>query len=150
MNAIIKIFLFIILACASGCASQIEVNGYGFSGSKHEDIVAGKTTRDEVRANLGSPTTVGDIGDYKKDYYISRKTEGKSFWKPKVLEQQVLIFLYDKTDKVVLIEELTLDDSKNILFSEKHTKLPGNEITAMQQIMNNLGKYNNPAAQQEQ
>jgi len=147
----LKLFAVVFLAAQiTACANHIEVSGYGFTDSHHEDVVVGKTTRHELISNLGSPTAVANIGDDKKVYYISRKTKRVAFLDPIVLEQQVLAISLDKNNVVSGIEELTLDDSKHVVFSENHTLLRGNEITAMQQIMGNLGKYNVPNENKEE
>lgn len=140
----------IILVCSllllQGCAKEYYNHGYGFQQNNIEVIKVGISTYDEVINELGSPTSESNFGK-KTIYYISNKTEKIAFLNPKIIEQRVLSIAFDSNRIVSDIYEYTIDDSNNVTFSEKRTEIKGNTLTPIEQIMNNVGKFNKPTKQ---
>lgn len=142
MNLINKILLTTAaLAMLTSCAKNVEHHGFNFEHSKFDVIKVGETSRQQVIAELGTPTSESNFGE-KKMYYISRKVETVAFLEPTVLEQKVLSIGINDSGVVSDITELTLDDANKVMFSEGRTEIHGNTLSPMQQIMTNIGKYN--------
>jgi outer membrane protein assembly factor BamE (lipoprotein component of BamABCDE complex) len=137
-KSLVAITLSIFL---SGCAKDMRVHGFNFEHTDFKSIKVGETTRHQVLSELGSPTSESDFGE-KKYYYIYSKVEKIAFLDPKIVEQKVLSIGFDDCDTVKDINELTLDDANKIIFSESRTEIKGNSLTAVQQILTNIGKYN--------
>lgn len=134
----------LIAACTlftASCSKDIQVHGFNFEHAKFDVIKVGETTKHHVLAELGTPTTESNFGE-KKFYYISSKVERIAFLEPKVIEQKVLSIGFDRAGVVHDITELTLDDANKVIFSENRTEIKGNSVTAVQQILTNIGKYN--------
>ncbi len=129
------------LSLTTGCAKEINAHGFNFEHSNFKSIKVGETSRHQVLSELGSPTSTSDFGE-KKYYYISNKVERIAFLDPTIIEQRVLSIGFDNAGIVQDIHELTLDDARKVIFSENRTEIKGNSVTAMQQILTNIGKYN--------
>ncbi len=136
-----KLTLIVGFMVISGCSKDIKVHGFNFEHYNTYTIAAGKTSKQQVLSELGTPTTESNFGQ-KKFYYISSKVQRIAFFEPKILEQKVLVIDFDSTDTVTNITQLTLDDANKIIFSENRTEVKGNSITAVQQILTNIGKHN--------
>ncbi|MDF3047231.1 MAG: SmpA / OmlA family protein [Candidatus Midichloriaceae bacterium] len=125
----------------TSCNKQIDIHGFNFEHADLSAIKIHETSKQRLIEEIGSPTAESDFGE-KKLYYISTKTEKIAFLAPKVLEQRILCISLDGNNTVKKIDEFTLSDANKIAFSENYTDIQGNGVTAMQQILGNIGKYN--------
>src|SRR3546814_5080921 len=94
---------------------------------------------------LGSPSTSSTFPDWGTTYYyISSETEAVAFLAPEVIEQQVLAIAFDKsTSKVKDIKRYGLKDGKQIAFVDRETPTRGKELTVLEQLFGNFGRFNN-------
>ena len=145
MNGSIR-FISLTVAAAlvlsmSACAPRVDTRGNLPDPENVAQIKAGESTRNDVTALLGSPSTVSNF-DGEAWYYISKRTETTAFFAPEVENQQVLIVGFDKQGKVAKINTLGLKEGRIIDPVTRTTPTSGNEITLMQQIFGNLGRFN--------
>jgi outer membrane protein assembly factor BamE (lipoprotein component of BamABCDE complex) len=124
-----------------GCAPDIEKRGHLPEGDALGQIHPGTTTRDQVVKLLGTPSSTG-VFDGNSWYYISRKTEQVSFFDPEVLDQQVYVINFDGTGVVKSVEHKTLKDARNIEPAPGATPAPGRELTFLEQVLGNIGRFN--------
>jgi outer membrane protein assembly factor BamE (lipoprotein component of BamABCDE complex) len=139
INSILLVAVLAIMA--TSCNKEINVHGFNFEHADLSVIKVAETSKQQLIQEMGSPTAQSDFGE-KKLYYISTKTEKIAFFEPKVLEQKILCISLDNSDIVKKVDQFTLSDAHKISFSENYTDIQGNSITAMQQILTNIGKYN--------
>lgn len=137
---ILKILSLCFLSMLSGCSKEVQVHGYSFSNKSSEEIIVGETHRNTVEAILGTPTSKSHFGPLQYSY-ISSTVEITSFLNSKLIEQDVLSITFDQSDIVAQINYLKLNDSNKVVFSQDYTEIKGNGVTALQQIMTNVGKY---------
>lgn len=135
-----NIVLVCILLLLTSCVSEYYSHGYTFDQNNLGIIKVGQTKKENVIRELGNPTTSSDFGP-EVYYYINYKTEKKAFFDPKIIEQKVIAITFDKKDTVADIAEYTIDDLKNIAFSEHMIEIKGNSITPIEQILTNVGKF---------
>ena len=125
----------------SACASQTDYRGYI---PRADDMKALKVglSKGEVEAILGSPSTTGSIFS-KTDtyYYISSIVEHKAFFAPKVKDREVLAVRFT-ANKASSFNHYGLEDGKVINFSSRQTPVRGKELSILQDIFSNLGKFN--------
>ena len=135
-----KYHILSILACVilAGCAADINARGNLPPDDKLVQLRTG-LTRDEVLQILGSPSTVATFTDHNW-YYIGQKTEDYAFYKPKVVERQVLIIQFGEDGLVEDVRRLEKDDGKPIEMVERTTPTVSRDLSLMQQIFGNLGK----------
>jgi outer membrane protein assembly factor BamE (lipoprotein component of BamABCDE complex) len=138
--------IIILLAVLSGCATQVDHHGYSFEQNTIQQIKVGETDYASVLNQLGTPTSKAAFGP-KSLYYISYISEKIAFLDPKIVEQRVLAITFDGNDVVSDISEYTMDDLKDIGFSESKTEIQGNTLTPIEQIMTNIGKFNKKKSQ---
>src|SRR5215813_11447338 len=129
-------------AAAASCAPSVEQRGNLPNPDKIAEIRAGSTTKDEVVKILGTPSSVSVFGNDKSWYYISRRTAQTAFFEPDVLDQQVYIVNFDEQGVVRAVDHRVLDDGKQITPVARATPAPGRELSFLEQLIGNLGKFN--------
>src|SRR4029077_4785268 len=131
-------------ALAAGCAKSVEQRGNLPEQDKIAEIHPGSATKDEVIKILGSPSSVG-IFNEKSWYYISRRTGQIAFFDPNVIDQQVYIVNFDDQGVVKAVDHKVLEDGKEITPVARATPAPGRELSFLEQLIGNLGKFNKSA-----
>jgi outer membrane protein assembly factor BamE (lipoprotein component of BamABCDE complex) len=129
----------------TGCSTTVEQRGNLPPPDEIAEIHPGKTTKDEVVKILGTPSSVGVFND-RSWYYISRRTSQFSFFDPTLLDQQVFIVDFNDQDVVKAVDHKTLKDGKEINPVARTTPAPGRELSFLEQIVGNLGKFNGGGA----
>ena len=138
-----RAFLLGILGAlaVSGCNPQIDYRGYQPRGSDMENVRQGMS-KAEVEALLGSPSTTATIAtEGDSYYYISSKLETKAFLTPVETERKVLAIRFDDNDQVASFGNYGLQDGKIINFNPNATPTKGKELTVLQQILTNAGRF---------
>lgn len=131
----------LIAAGLIGCAPDVERRGDLPEKTDLAQIHPGTTTRADVVKLLGSPSSTG-IFDQDSWYYISKETRQISFFDPKILDQQVYVISFDGNGVVKSVEHKTLQDARNVPMAPGATPAPGRELTFMEQLVGNLGRFN--------
>jgi outer membrane protein assembly factor BamE (lipoprotein component of BamABCDE complex) len=140
--------LFCLLVAVSGaaavasCAPTVEQRGNLPNPDKMAEIHAGSTTKDEVVKILGTPSSVSIFGNDKSWYYISRRTAQTAFFEPDLLDQQVYIVNFDDQGMVRAVDHRAMEDGKEITPVARATPAPGRELSFLEQLIGNLGKFN--------
>lgn len=104
------------------------------------EIVPGVSSRTNVLQSLGSPTTKAPFDD-NVWYYIGQKTEKTGIFDPKVVDKKVVVVAFNEEGLVDTIEEV---DAQMIDVPHVRRKTPtsGNDITVMEQLLGNIGRFN--------
>jgi outer membrane protein assembly factor BamE (lipoprotein component of BamABCDE complex) len=140
-----------LLATLSGalviasCAPTVEQRGNLPNPEKLAEIHAGTTTKDEVVKVLGTPSSVSVFNNDKSWYYISRRTAQTAFFDPAVLDQQVYVINFDNQGVVKTVDHKVLQDGHEITPVARATPAPGRELSFLEQLIGNLGKFNGGA-----
>lgn len=127
----------------TACAPRIATHGNLPDPEKLADIVPGEIAKDEVAEILGSPSSVALFGE-EVWYYISERKETTAFFAPELQDRQVLIVRFDPEGVVSSIDTLGIEDGRAIEPVERTTPTAGNDITIIQQVLGNFGRYNSP------
>lgn len=132
----------VLLAAAglalAGCAAEINARGNLPQDDKLTQVTPG-LTRDQVVEILGSPSTLATFTD-QAWYYIGQRTEDYAFYKPKVIERQIIVVRFDENGLVSDVKRLDKDDGKPVEMVDRSTPTVGRELSLMQQIFGNLGR----------
>ena len=123
------------------CAPRIQTHGNLPDPDKLADIRPGEITRDEVEEILGSPSSVA-MFDKETWFYVSERTETTAFFRPDVMERQVLVLHFDKKGILHDMETKGLTDGREIQPVERETPTAGTEMNVIQQLLGNLGRFN--------
>lgn len=93
------LFVFLFAIFMAACEPIIDNRGYYFHDDVIKKIKPNKTTEEKVIELLGSPSIETQIliknTPHKLWYYISKKTETTSFFKPKMMDQDVLRIFFN-------------------------------------------------------
>jgi outer membrane protein assembly factor BamE (lipoprotein component of BamABCDE complex) len=129
-------------AALVSCAPAVDQRGNLPNPDKLAEIHAGSTTKDEVAKILGTPSSVSVFNNDKSWYYISRRTSQTAFLDPDVLDQQVYIVNFDDQGVVKAVDHKVLEDGKEVTPVARATPAPGRELSFLEQLIGNLGKFN--------
>jgi outer membrane protein assembly factor BamE (lipoprotein component of BamABCDE complex) len=127
----------------AACAQSINVRGNLPDPEMVAKISPGVDTRADVASLLGSPSTISSFQD-NKWYYIGQKSTQFAFFAPEVLERKIIEVTFDPAGKVAESKIYTLADGQEIEPVERITPTEGRELTILQQILGNVGRF--PAA----
>jgi len=134
--------LAVLLAttAVAACTGIIDQRGNPPDPVALESLVPGKATRADVMQTLGSPSSAAAFGD-EVWYYIATRTETFAFYKPKVLDQQVVAIAFDDKGRVRSIQRYGLDDARDVEIVDRVTPTGGRKLTVLQQLIGNLGRF---------
>ncbi|HEY0523267.1 MAG TPA: outer membrane protein assembly factor BamE [Stellaceae bacterium] len=125
----------------AGCSTTVDQRGNLPDEAKLELIRPGVTSKDTVSQLLGTPSSVSTF-DSKTWYYISDRTEQFAFFKPKLLDQQVVAVSFDENGVVQDVTHRGMEDRREVSMSTRVTPTPGRELGLMEQLVGNLGRFN--------
>jgi outer membrane protein assembly factor BamE (lipoprotein component of BamABCDE complex) len=131
----------VAMLAVAGCEKVIDVRGHVPDDDSLSKIQVGLQKKADVTDLLGTPSTVAPFGE-ETWLYISRKTSTTAFFEPKVLEQHVVAIVFDDTGAVSDVRRLDMADGKVIRHVARITPSPGKELSFLEQLIGNLGKFN--------
>lgn len=125
------------------CDPKVDNRGYVSQKEIKEQVIEGKTTKDEVMAKFGSPSSQSSFGD-ETWYYISARKETWAFLKPEVVEQQVCRISFDAAGIVMSVQMFDKGDSKDFALAKRTTPTEGHTLGFFEQVLGNMGRFNRP------
>jgi outer membrane protein assembly factor BamE (lipoprotein component of BamABCDE complex) len=131
------------LTVLGACAPIVQQEGNVPDPDQVVQINPGVDDKNRVTQLLGSPSTVSAFQD-RTWYYISRRTEQHAFLDPDVVEQEVLAISFDANNIVQDMRIYGLENGRMVDMNPKITPTYGNDLTFVQQLLGNLGRFNNP------
>lgn len=135
----------ILFAALAACAPRQDYRGIALDEDKLGQIVVGQSSEAQVGALLGSPSTVSTFAEWGTTYYyISSETEAVAFLAPELIDQQVVAISFDKDGRVQAIKRYGMKDGQQIAFVDRETPTRGKEMTFLEQLFGNLGRFNSP------
>ena len=125
---------------AAGCTEVIHTRGNFPDPRIIAQIKPGKQTRGEITRLLGTPSTVAK---YEREtwLYIGGRVKSKAFFKPEILERKVLGIQFDKRGIVEEVRTHDASKAKAVKLVERETPTKGKELTFLQQIVGNVGRF---------
>jgi outer membrane protein assembly factor BamE (lipoprotein component of BamABCDE complex) len=131
------------LAVFGACSPIIQQEGNVPDPDQVVQINPGVDDKGRVTQLLGSPSTISAFQDHTW-YYISRRTEQTAFLDPNVVDQEVLAISFNDQNIVEDMKIYGLENGRMVAMNDKVTPTFGNNLTLMQQLLGNLGRFNNP------
>lgn len=134
----------ITLSLTASCTPTVNVRGNMIEDYKVAQIQKGVDTRTDVLRKMGSPTTVAPFDDTVW-YYLRQTTEKRGVFDDKVTDERIVVVMFDPNG---VVEQINDVDGKrqDIPYVDRKTPTSGNEVTFMQQMLGNLGKFNKETA----
>jgi outer membrane protein assembly factor BamE (lipoprotein component of BamABCDE complex) len=133
-----------LLALGLGaCTQNIQVRGNMPLEEDLAKVSPGVHSREDVARLLGSPSAVSTFQD-SKWYYIGQKITEVAFFAPEVLERKVVVVSFDDTGAVAETKIFSLADSRDIDPVDRKTPTEGRELSFLQQMFGNIGRFSGP------
>ena len=131
-----------IAVLVGACSPTVNTRGNIVEDFRMREITPGVSTQTNVLKSLGSPTTKAPF-DENIWYYIGQTMEKKGIFDPKVTEEKVVVVAFDEEGIVQTMEEID-SERLNIPKVRRKTHTGGNEVTVMEQLLGNIGRFNKP------
>jgi outer membrane protein assembly factor BamE (lipoprotein component of BamABCDE complex) len=125
---------------AAACSPRIDNHGNKLDAERLAEVIPGTHTRDDVARLFGSPSSVS-LFDGEIWYYVGDRTETFAFFEPDVTERQVVVVRFTGQGVVDDMEVFGLDRSRSVDVVERETPTAGNELTVLQQLLGNVGRF---------
>ena len=135
--------LLVGLGLLAACSPTIQTQGYRIDPGRLAQIRPGASSRDDVYALLGSPSTVASFDDATW-YYITRTTERRSFYQANTVAQDVVSIAFDQNGIVSRVAKNDIVSARAIDPVDRETPTVGNELTVLEQFVGNIGRFNLP------
>ncbi|EME69788.1 putative outer membrane lipoprotein [Paramagnetospirillum caucaseum] len=134
-----------LIAATAACTPIVEVRGNLPPPEQLAQVKLGASTREDVQALLGTPSNITPFGE-ESWHYISAITEREAFFEPVIKERKVISVVFDRAGTVRAIDNRGLEDGKDVVPAGRETPTAGKELTVLQQLMGNVGRFTKPAA----
>jgi outer membrane protein assembly factor BamE (lipoprotein component of BamABCDE complex) len=132
--------LAILLAGAAACTPTQNVRGNFVADYQVTDVKPGVDNASDVMHKLGSPTA-RDPFDPNIWYYIGQHTEKRGILDPEIKDERILVAKFGPDGKLESLTDKT-GERTDIPINRDKTPTSGNEVTFMQQLLGNLGRFN--------
>ena len=129
------------LAALPGCDPHFNQRGFAATPGSVEKLEAGTQSREDVIRLIGSPSAVATFNP-NIWYYISETQESYAFMKAEITQQQVIQITFNDTGRISAIKNYDLKDAREIAMVQRITPTSGKELTVLEQILGNVGKFN--------
>lgn len=134
--------LIALLLVLPACTPTQATRGNIVEDYRMAEIIPGVSTRTNVLQSLGSPTTQAPF-DENVWYYLGQKTEKRGIFDPKVVDKKVVVVAFNEDGVVDAIDRIDAE-MMNVPHVRRKTPTSGNDITVMQQLLGNVGRFNKP------
>jgi outer membrane protein assembly factor BamE (lipoprotein component of BamABCDE complex) len=134
-----KILLSLIFLniAISSCATKVN-HGYMFEYSDVHLLDVG-TDQNSVLGIMGSPTFKSQIED-ETWFYMHEKTKSFLFFKPKIIERQILTLNFIGQNISEISKYSLEDQAQNFSFETKHSEVPEHKIGFFKSLFSNIGQ----------
>ncbi len=128
------------LLALAACEPRVDTHGFMPNSELVSQIEAGAQDKFEVAEVLGSPSTMATFDD-DVWYYITQQSRTFAFFKPEIIDQQVLVVSFDEADVVSEINRYTIEHGLIIDPVTRKTPTAGKELSILQQMFGNIGRF---------
>ena len=133
-------FIFVFLALAA-CSPKVDNRGFVTDQDWKQEISVGKTTKDDVIARFGSPSSRSSFGQ-ESWYYITQRKETLAFMEQEIAKQDVVRIEFDPSGVVSKLEQFNEADSREVDIAKRTTPTEGHSLSFFEQIVGNIGRFN--------
>jgi outer membrane protein assembly factor BamE (lipoprotein component of BamABCDE complex) len=131
----------------ASCETIVDQRGFAPTPGSVEKLEVGTQSREDVVRLIGSPSAVATFNP-NVWYYISQKQETWAFLKPVMLEQNVMQLNFNDSGRLQSMKKYDLSDARDIDMVSRITPTAGKELTVLEQIMGNVGRFSGPRQQE--
>jgi len=134
-----------LLTCLAlaGCDAIVDQRGFAPTPGSVEKLELETQSREDVIRLIGSPSSVATFNP-NVWYYITQRQETYAFLKPMLTEQKVLQLTFNEAGRLQALKAYDLNDAKDIAMVSRITPTSGKELTVLEQILGNVGRFSGP------
>jgi outer membrane protein assembly factor BamE (lipoprotein component of BamABCDE complex) len=125
---------------AAACSPRIDNHGNTVDPDRLAKVVPGTHSRNDVARLFGSPSSVS-LFDGEVWFYVGDRTETLAFLEPEVTERQVVVVRFTGQGIVDAVDVFGRERGKPVEVVDRETPTSGNEITVLQQLLGNVGRF---------
>ncbi len=133
---------------AAGCETNVDNRGFAPTPGSLEKLEVKTQSREDVVRLIGSPSSVATFNP-SVWYYITQKQEQFAFFKAHILDQKVLQLTFDEAGRLQTIKSYDLANAQSVTMVSRITPTAGKELTILEQILGNVGKFSGPSRQEQ-
>jgi outer membrane protein assembly factor BamE (lipoprotein component of BamABCDE complex) len=130
-----------VILVMTSCTPTVSTHGHAITASDLAQITPEVTSREEVTRILGSPSTIGTF-DKERWFYVSQRSEVISFYQADITQQDVVRIDFDSNGIVSDVRTHGLELAQAVDPDPNKTRTLGNELSAVRQILGNIGRFN--------
>jgi outer membrane protein assembly factor BamE (lipoprotein component of BamABCDE complex) len=138
--------LALAVVMLAACDNIADLRGFAPTPGTVDKLEVGTQSREDVQRLVGSPSSVATFNP-NVWYYISEKQEYWGPSRPWISEQSVIQITFNESGRVQNIKYFDLKDAQNITMVARITPTSGKELTVLEQILGNVGKFSGPRQQ---
>ncbi len=131
------------LLALGACEPIVDQRGFAPTPGSIEKLEVGSQSREDVVRLIGTPSAVATFNP-NTWFYVSQRQETFAFFKPAVTEQKVMQVTFSEAGRIAQIKTYDLKDAQDIAMVSRVTPTAGKELTVLEQIMGNIGKFSGP------
>ena len=131
----------VVALTLAACTVTETHRGHLLPAGVAEELSAVNVTQQRVVELLGTPSNVSAF-DRNRWFYIGEVQQHEAFFKPDVVERQVLILDFDQSLLLAKVATLSEKDGTEITLVSRETPTEGNKISLLEQLLGNLGRFN--------
>jgi outer membrane protein assembly factor BamE (lipoprotein component of BamABCDE complex) len=136
-----KLFtLTLLFFIVSACSFRVDKSGYMFENTDINAIKKGVTSKNTLLTTFGSPTITSFYEDKEVWIYYFENIKHILFFKPKVIERDVLVIKFDNENRVNSIKKIDLaDEDREFFFNQNKTFVESHKSNFFKTIYENIG-----------
>ncbi len=134
------VLVAVLVVGLAGCTATYRDHGYVPTEDEVSEIIVGVDTRASVETSIGIPGITGVL-DEGGLYYIQSRVKQFAFYKPEVVEREVLAISFDQAQVVSNIERFSLADGQIVPLSRRVTSSSVLNNGFLRQLLGNLGRF---------
>ncbi|HTR86817.1 MAG TPA: outer membrane protein assembly factor BamE [Reyranella sp.] len=145
MRRTVPLLLAVPFALAA-CNNIIDQRGFAPTPGSVEKLEVGTQSREDVVRLIGTPSAVATFNP-NVWYYISEKQESWAFMRPKITDQYVMQLTFNESGRLQTMKKYDQQDAEKITMVSRITPTAGKELTILEQILGNVGRFSTPRQQ---
>lgn len=128
----------LLILCS--CTHKIDNQGYIFDDLDFSKIQKNVTSKNTILQIYGSPSFYSDVSSKEYWFYYSNQIKKFLFFKPEILNQNILIVSFDEDNRVDFMKILDIKDKDySFYFNINRTEVKGHDKGFFKSIFENVG-----------
>jgi len=130
----------------AACDNVVDQRGFAPTPGSVEKLEIDTQSREDVVRLIGTPSAVATFNP-NVWYYISQKQESFAFLRPWITDQSVMQLTFNESGRLQTMKKYDLKDAEHITMVSRITPTAGKELTILEQILGNVGRFSTPKQQ---